>query len=107
MTRDIYDSLSPADYCYWDKDVAHYLSENGFIRYNLAMELALIKALRKRGVCPPSVVKEVEKACAKITTAEVYAEEDRIKHDTRAVANCIRKRVSDKAKPFVHMTATS
>jgi len=105
--RDIYDSLSPADYRYWDEDVAKYLSENAYTRYKLAVELALVKALAKRKICPPSVVREVEKACAQVTTAEVYEEEGRIKHDIRALVNCIRARVSDKAKPYVHMTATS
>src|SRR4051812_30720592 len=107
MTRDIYDSLSPADYRYWDEEVANYLSENAFTKYKLAVELALVKALAKRKICSPSVVKEVEKACAQVTTAEIYEEEGRIKHDIRALVNCIRAKVSDKAKPYVHMTATS
>ncbi len=107
MKRDIYDSLSPADYRYWDEDVAKYLSENAYTRYKLQVELALIKALAKRKICPQTVVQEVEKACAQVTTAEVYEEEGRIKHDIRALVNCIRAKVSDKAKPYVHMTATS
>ena len=106
-TRDEFDSLSPVDYRYWDEDVAQYLSENAYTRYKLAVELALVKALAKRKVCSHSVVKEVEAACARVTTAEVYAEEGRIKHDIRALVNCIRDKVSDKAKPYVHMTATS
>ncbi len=105
--RDEYDSLSPIDYRYWDEDVAQYLSENAYTRYKLAVELALVKALAKRKVCSAAVVREVEKACAKVTTAEVYEEEGRIKHDIRALVNCIRAKVSDKAKPYVHMTATS
>jgi adenylosuccinate lyase len=107
MTHDIYDSLSPADYRYWDADVAQYLSENAYTRYKLAVELALVKALAKRKVCSQKVVDEVEAACAQVTTAEVYEEEGRIKHDVRALVNCIRNKVSDEAKPYVHMTATS
>lgn len=63
--------------------------------------------LAKRGVCAQSVVDEVELACHQISTAEVYAEEKRIGHDMRALVNCIRKRVSEEARPYVHMTATS
>ncbi len=107
IKRDIYDSLSPADYRYWDADVAAYLSENAYTKYKLAVELALVKALAKHKICSPSIVKEVARACAQITTAEVYEEEGRIKHDIRALVNCIRRKVSDKAKPYVHMTATS
>lgn len=105
--RDRFDSLSPVDSRYWDKNVAAYLSENGFTRYKLQVEMALVNVLHRRGICGESVVREIEAACAQVTTAEVYEEEDRIKHDIRALVNCIRRRVSDEAKPFVHMTATS
>ncbi len=105
--RDIFDSISPIDYRYWDKEVAKFLSENGFTEYKLRVELALIKTLHKRGICSKEVVGEVEKACGQVTTYEVYAEEGRIKHDIRALVNCIQNKVSDKAKPFIHMTATS
>lgn len=105
--HDRYDSLSPLDYRYWDESVATYLSENGFTRYKLKVELALVTVLQRRGLCGEDVVGEVQAACAQVTTAEVYEEEERIKHDIRALVNCIRKRVSDDAKPYVHMTATS
>lgn len=106
-TRDQFDSLSPIDYRYWDEEVAEYLSENGFTRYKLLVELALVRVLCRRGICPEIAVTEVETACGQITTAEVYEEESRIKHDIRALVNCIRAKVSDSVKPFVHMTATS
>lgn len=106
-TRDQFDSLSPVDYRYWDEEVAKYLSENGFTCYKLLVELALVRVLARRGLCPEEVVKEVEAACGQVTTTEVYEEEDRIRHDVRALVNCIRARVSDGAKPYVHMTATS
>ncbi len=106
-TRDQFDSLSPVDYRYWDEEVAKYLSENGFTRYKLLVELALVRALHRRGICPEVAVKEVETACGRVTAAEVYKEEDRIRHDIRALVNCIRAEVSDVAKPYVHMTATS
>lgn len=106
-TRDQYDSLSPIDYRYWDKDVAKYLSENGFTRYKLLVELALVRVLHRRGICPESAVQEVEEACGQVTTDEVYEEEDRIRHDIRALVNCVRAKVGESTKPYVHMTATS
>jgi len=42
-----------------------------------------------------------------VTAEEVFEEEERIKHDIRALANCIRNKVSEEAKPFVHFLATS
>ena len=106
-TRDIFDSLSPIDYRYWHEEVSKYLSENANIRYQFLMELALVRALHRRGICPEAAVKEVEAVCGQVTTEEVYEEEDRIRHNIRALVNCIRDKVSDAAKPYVHMTATS
>lgn len=104
---DAFDSIAPVDYRYWDEEVAGYLSDNAYLKYKLSVELALVKALKKRGVAPDSAVKEVEKAVSEITPAEVYAEEDKLKHDIRAMVNVIRGKVSDATKPYVHMTATS
>src|SRR3989344_4650969 len=106
-TRDQFDNLSPVDYRYWDEEVAKYLSENGFTRYKLLVELALVRVLNRHGICPVEVVAEVETACSQVTTAEVYEEEDRIRHDIRALVNCVRAKVSDAVRPYVHMTATS
>lgn len=110
---DIFDNISPLDYRYYGRSKAvfdqlqPYLSENAFIEYQLKVETALVKALAKKGICGKDVVKEVENACKKVGANEVYEEEDRIKHNVRALANSIRKKVSAKAKPYVHFTATS
>src|SRR3989338_7006591 len=106
-TGDQFDSLSPIDYRYWDEEAAKYLSENGFTRYKLLVELALVRVLARRGICSYAVVKEVEAACGQITTTEVYEEENRIQHDVRALVNCIRAKVSAAAKLYIHLTATS
>ena len=105
--RDIYDSISVFDYRYYDKAAAEYLSANAVIRYQLRVELALVQVRCNIGLCTETVVKEVERACSEITAEEVYAEEDRIHHDIRALVNCIQRRVGDEAKPHVHAGATS
>lgn len=105
--RDIFDSISPIDYRYWNERAAKYLSENAFTIYKCMVEVGLVTVLAKRGICSEAVVQEVKAACGNVTTEEVYAEENRVKHDIRALINCIQKRVSDEAKRFVHMTATS
>lgn len=102
-----FDSLSPVDYRYWREDVARFLSEEAFIGYKLLVESALVRVLCKRGICSKSVADEISAACDRVTAEEVYEEEDRIRHDIRALVNCIRRKVSDEAKPYVHMTATS
>ena len=105
--RDVFDNISPIDYRYWDEETAHYLSENGFTRYKLMVELALVRVLARHGLCSEKIVREVEAACGQVTTAEVYEEEDRVWHDIRALVNCLRAKVSREAKPYIHLTATS
>lgn len=107
MDQGRFDNIAPVDYRYFDEEISRYLSDSAYTKYKLSVELALVKALAKRGVCSQDVVVEVEKACAAVTPEEVYAEEEKIHHDVRALVNCIREKVSDKARPYVHMTATS
>lgn len=106
-SRSIFDNISPVDYRYFDEETGAYLSDSAYTKYKLSVELALVKALAKRGICPPSALKEIEKACSEVTAEEAYAEEEKVKHDIRALVNVIRSKVSDAAKPYVHMTATS
>ena len=105
--QNLYDALAPIDYRYLDQKVIYLLSENGFTRYKLKVELALVQVLYNRGICSLSVVEEVARACELVGTQAVYDEEARIHHDIRALVNCIRANVSDDAKPYVHMMATS
>lgn len=98
--RNVFENISAIDYRYWNKELAMYLSEKAFIHYKLMVEIALVKALHKRGICDLSVFEEIESACGKVMVEEVYEEE-------KSLENCIRNKVSEKAKPFVHITATS
>lgn len=105
--RSSFDNLSPVDYRYFDEEVGKFLSDSAYTKYKLSVELALAKALAKRGICPPAALKEIETACAVVTPEEVAVEEEKTRHDIRALVNCIRAKVLDTAKPYVHMTATS
>lgn len=105
--RDIFSNMCPLDVRYYDEEVAEYLSENARIAYQLEVEAALAYVLYLRGKCSKKIYREIKAACKKINAEQVYAEESRIGHDIRALANCIRSEVSDKSKPFVHFLATS
>ena len=107
MDSDQFDSISPLDFRYVDQQTVACLSENAFTRYKLLVEIALVRTLCRYGLCSQETVKEIEDACRQITTDQVYQEEKRIGHDIMALVNCIQAKVSDQAKPFVHMTATS
>ena len=109
----LFDTISPLDFRYYGRSKAifeklqPYLSESAAIKYSLKVEDALTKVLAKRNICSNEVAEEVSKACTLVTPEEVYQEEDRIKHNIRALTNAIRNKVSDKAKPYVHFTTTS
>ena len=109
----LFDAISPLDFRYYGRNkktyekLQPYLSEAAFIKYALKVEASLAKILAEKGICSKKIAEEIEKACRQVAPEQVYAEEDRIKHNMRALTNSIRNKVSDEAKPFVHFTATS
>lgn len=107
VRRDVFDNIAPIDYRYFNEPVTDYLSERAFTEYKLAVEAALIVVLAKRAICPPEIVEEVKAACSRVTCQEVAREEKKTRHDLKALVNCIRRRVSRRAKPYIHLTATS
>ena len=112
MARDIFANISPLDHRYSlrkddFKEYSYYFSEKATIRYQALVELALVKVLNKRGFCQKKVVTEVEQAVKELSVAAVYAEEKKTKHNIRALVNCLRAKVSEESKPFIHLSATS
>lgn len=105
--EDAFDCISAIDFRYWDREAASYLSENAFTKYKAKVEMALVRVLHSREMCSEEVVSLVEQSCKYVTTAEVYAEEDIIHHDLRALVNRILWPLPDFAKPYVHFSATS
>jgi adenylosuccinate lyase len=108
-----FDAVSPFDARYYGADekfyakVHDYLSEEASIRYFARVEDALVQTLAQYGFCSQEIAREVSVACAGLTAAEVYEEEARIQHNIRALVNCIRRKVSEQARGFVHLFATS
>lgn len=111
--RSRFDAISPLDYRFYGGDAKlyaelhPYLSEEAAIRYKARVEGALAQAMAKQGLCSEPVAASIEQACREILPAEVAEEETRTRHDVRALVNVIRSRVSDEAKPYVHLGATS
>jgi adenylosuccinate lyase len=108
-----YDAISPLDFRYYGGNeelfnkLNPYLSEQAFVQYQLNVESAVTKTLAKHKICSNEIAEEVAKACKEVTPEEIYEEDKRVKHYTRALVNCIQKKVSKEAKPFVHFTTTS
>ncbi|HSE42334.1 MAG TPA: adenylosuccinate lyase, partial [Acidobacteriota bacterium] len=109
----LFQAVSPFDSRYYGADpvfynkVHDYLSEEASIRYFLRVEAALVQTLAQYGFCSEEIASEVSLACEQVTASEVYEEEARIQHNIRALVNSIRKKVSEKARGYVHLFATS
>jgi adenylosuccinate lyase len=107
------DCVSPLDYRYYGPNerlfrmVHPYLSEAAALRYFLRVEAALARGLAAAGVCTSEQAEEIARACDEVTFQEVYEEEQRTDHNVRALVNCIARRVSPSARPYVHLGATS
>lgn len=99
--------FSPSDFRYPVSDLEEYLSEDAFIKYKLKVEIALIKVLAKFGLCPKDIIKEVDSASNYISAKDVYNEERIVQHDIRALVDVLKHKISESAKPFIHLTATS
>ncbi len=104
--------ISPLDSRYLrgkkaQQDILPYFSLEAYTKYKLRVETALAEGLAKNSICSKKVADEIRAASDKVTAEEVENEEERIKHDIRALANCIRNKVSKDAKPYVHFLATS
>ncbi len=110
---DLFECISPLDYRYYGRNrelkkaLGAFLSENAKVSYQARVEEEFVKTLARKKACPRSVALEVSKAVKKIKPLEVYREEDRIKHDVRALVNRIKARVSNESKRYVHLGLTS
>jgi len=102
-----FNSFSPTDFRYRVEDLEDYLSEEAFIKYKAKVEAILIRILAQFGLCPQEIVDNVEKAAEKISASEVYNKEKELKHDIRSLVEVMKNNVSEKAKSYIHLTATS
>jgi len=71
-------------------------------------EIALVTAhLKVRGLLTAALKTALDKAAAEIDPALVYAEEEKTRHNIRALVNVIKKNVPAETAPLVHLGATS
>jgi len=100
-------AIDPLDGRYYDSEVSRYVSERSRIAYQAYMEAALAQTLADFGICSAKIANEIEASARKVKAEDVYKEEELTKHDIKALVNCIKRPLSDKAKPYVHFGATS
>jgi adenylosuccinate lyase len=108
-----FDAVSPLDSRFYGGDQTLYkalhpfLSASATIKYQARVEGALALALSDVGVTDKRTAHAIASAADQITAPEVAEEEQRTRHDVRALVNVIRAHVPDDAKRFVHLGATS
>jgi adenylosuccinate lyase len=113
-SRVIFRNISPIDHRYSISEEALFdalvpwLSEEASVRACVKAELALVEAhLTLRGGLSDALKAELEKAALSVDPAEVYAEEEKTRHNIRALVNVIKKKVPAETAPLVHLGATS
>jgi adenylosuccinate lyase len=112
--RNIFQNISPIDHRYSisEADVFNslvpWISEEASIAACARAEIALICAhLTVRGKISPAIRTELEKCAAEVEPAEVYAEEEKTRHNIRALVNVLKRKVPQDLSPLVHLGATS
>jgi len=113
-TRDIFLNISPLDHRYYLSEralfdeLAKYVSESASIGFCAKAEAALVKAhLSARGLLDAKREAAVDAIEAAVDPAEVYAEEEKTKHNIRALVNVMKKKAGAELSPYVHLGATS
>jgi adenylosuccinate lyase len=113
VQRDIFLNISPLDARYYKSngelidELSCYLSENSVIKYEAAVETAMIIVMERYGIVPAGSGEEMKKAFRAVTPEEVYEEEAKTRHNIRALVNVMQRYVHDELAPYIHLSATS
>ncbi|HEQ71245.1 MAG TPA: adenylosuccinate lyase, partial [Spirochaetia bacterium] len=109
--------LSPLDHRYLlanreeHEKLAACLSESATIRYCTRVELALLETLVERTMSDTktaaAVIDRLHMIPDQIDPEEVYREEEKTRHNIRALVNVLKKKVPSEISHLVHLGATS
>lgn len=112
--RNIFLNISPLDHRYSLSEsgvfesLSRCISEQAAVISCARAEVALVKAhLSVRGLLDGEKEKLLDRIAAEIDPAEVYAEEEKTKHNIRALVNVLKQKVPEDIAPLVHLGATS
>ena len=97
--------VHPIDYRYGTPEMKRIWSEESKIKRMIWVEMALLKALAKKGYVDEKTVKENKKKALKIKVERVKEIEREIKHDIMSLVKAISEVVDDSR--WVHFGATS
>ena len=114
--RNIFLNISPLDHRYslsnpalW-ASLSAILGEEASVHYCARVEIALLKTLLRH--LPGKIGDRdwsgaLDAAVSSLTTEEVYAEEEKTKHNVRALVNVLKRHLPEQVRPYVHLGATS
>ncbi|BAS27417.1 lyase family protein [Limnochorda pilosa] len=108
-----FESVSPWDHRYavGNPELYHawsrHLSEAAFLRLQLRVEAALVAGLEEAGVAPAGAGERVAAASERVTPEAVAREEERTRHNIRALVNCLAREAGLDLAPWIHLGATS
>ena len=113
-SRNIFENISCIDHRYSLSEakafegLSKYISEEASVQSFAKCEAALVKAhLKVRGTLDDKKAAVLDQAAANIDPQEVYEEEEKTKHNIRALVNVLKKKVPADLGPLVHLGATS
>ncbi len=113
-TRNIFLNISPLDHRYSLSESAVFDRLSSFISEQAAVvscaraEIALVKAhLSVRGELTAALAAKLDSVAETIDPSLVYAEEEKTKHNIRALVNVLKEMVPPDVAPLVHLGATS
>jgi adenylosuccinate lyase len=114
VTRSIFQNISPLDHRYSVSEktvfdsLSPWLSEDAAAAACVKAEIALCLAhLRLRGLLTDGLRVDLQNVARRISTDEIYAEEEKTRHHLRALVNVMKKKAPAQAAPFIHLGATS
>ncbi|MEM9423802.1 MAG: lyase family protein [Spirochaetota bacterium] len=112
MNIDLFSNLSPLDHRYRNtypqlhNELGQYLDERAAIRYQIQAELALLKThMLRQGKSLERI--EQDLSGVEIAPEEVYREEEKTRHNIRALVNVMVSKVPETYRSYVHLGATS
>ncbi|MGN0728098.1 lyase family protein [Treponema sp.] len=113
-TRNIFENISCIDHRYSLSEasvfsgLSKYISEEASIRSCALCEAALVKShLKLRNSLTDETAALLDRIAAEIDPAEVYAEEEKTRHNIRALVNVMKTKAPADIGPLVHLGATS
>jgi adenylosuccinate lyase len=114
LERPVFQNISPLDHRYSlsEKEVfdavSGWLSEDAAVRACLKAEAALVAAhLHTRGRLTEAARRQLDEAAKAVSTEEVYREEEKTRHNVKALVNALKRKMPDELRPLVHLGATS